>query len=258
MEPIYTSHNTTPAYQLNWGLTLFWRASPIDDEAWFGTLQESTEQDGVRIIKHRLTTGQASQFFVSSKPHVAPADLIRSVKGRLQYIIRSVSESVSTKLKSAEYLGSATRKIVENYVASQLGHHQMADPQVQERLYRFQKSYPIIDLSKPSFSSHGQFWYNLHIVLVTELRDMMVQEEVLRRLESTIEAAALKHRHALSRLALLGDYIHMTMGCPIVQSLEAIALGYLNNCAYACGMKPVFQFGYYVGTMGEYGRGAVL
>ena len=212
----------------------------------------------MRVIKHRLTTGQASQFFVSSKPQVTPADLIRSVKGRLQYIIRSDDPKAFRRNYSLRSIGSATRTVVENYVAGQLGHHQMASPQVHERLARFQSSYPHVDLSKPTFSSHGQFWYNLHIVIVNEFRDMMVEEEVLRCLSNVIDAAALKHRHALSQRALLGDHIHMTMGCPIIQSPETIALGYLNNCAYACGMKPVFQFSYYVGTIGEYDRGAVL
>jgi REP element-mobilizing transposase RayT len=240
------------------GSNFILRASPIDSESWFGKLQESTEQDGARIIKHRLTTGRASQFFVSSKPHVAPADVIRSVKGRLQHIIRSAEPKAFQRNYSLRSIGSATRTVVENYVASQLEHHQMADPQIQQRLARFQASYPNINLSKPSFSSHGQFWYNLHIVIVSELRDMMVEEDVLRRLSNVIDAAALKHRHALSRRALLGDHIRMTTGCPIDQSPETIALGYLNNCAYACGMKPVFQFGYYVGTIGEYDRGAAL
>jgi REP element-mobilizing transposase RayT len=258
MKPIYTPDNTNPAYQLNWGLTLFWRTSPINDESWFGKLQQSTEPDGVRIIKHRWTTGQASQFFVSTKPHVAPADLIRSVKGRLQYIIGSDDPKAFRRNYSVRSIGSATRTVVENYVADQLGHHQMADPRVQERLAHYQKTYPDVALSKPSFSSHGQFWYNLHIVMVNELRDVMVQEDILLRLSNTIAAAAMKHRHAMSRLALLGDHIHMTMGCPIIQSPETIALGYLNNCAYACGMKPVFQFSYYVGTIGEYDRGAAL
>ena len=88
MQPIYTSHNTQAAYQLNWGLTLFWRSTSIGDEGWLQTLQERTEPDGVRVLKHEFTTNNASQLFVSTKPHVAPFELIRSVKGRLQNLIR--------------------------------------------------------------------------------------------------------------------------------------------------------------------------
>jgi hypothetical protein len=31
----------------------------------------------------------------------------------------------------------------------------------------------------------------------------------------------------------------------------------LNNLAFVLGMKPWFKAGYYVGTVGEYDRGAV-
>lgn len=55
----------------------------------------------------------------------------------------------------------------------------------------------------------------------------------------------------------LPDHLHLTMGCPIGRSPEQVALAYMNNCAYACGMKAVFQFSYFVGTIGEYDRGAV-
>ena len=34
-------------------------------------------------------------------------------------------------------------------------------------------------------------------------------------------------------------------------------LGYMNNLAYACGMKPVFRFSYYVGTFSEYDLGVI-
>ena len=35
-------------------------------------------------------------------------------------------------------------------------------------------------------------------------------------------------------------------------------LAFLNNLAFVHGMKPVFQFGAYVGTFGEYHQGAVV
>ena len=36
-----------------------------------------------------------------------------------------------------------------------------------------------------------------------------------------------------------------------------MALAYLNNLAYAHGMKEMYCRGYYVGTFGEYDMGAV-
>jgi len=51
--------------------------------------------------------------------------------------------------------------------------------------------------------------------------------------------------------------VHLTLGAPYERSPEEIALSYLNNLAYAHGMQPVYQFGYYVGTFGEYDMDAV-
>ncbi len=257
MQPLYTPDNTKPAYELNWGLTVFWRTTPVPDSLWLAALQQATEPDGVRIIKHQLTTGDASQFFVSTKPHVAPQELIRSVKGRLQHEIGSRVPKALQRNYCLRGIGAATREVVERYVADQLGHHRMADPNVQQRLTRFQKSYPEVDLSRPSFSSHGEYWYNLHVVFVSDERWMEIREEVLEKRLTTIEAAAAKHGHRLSRAALLPDHVHLTLGCGIGESPEQVVLGYMNNCAYACGMAGVFRFGYYAGTIGEYDRGAV-
>ena len=257
MSPLYTPHNTSAAFELNWGLTLFWRNAPVREDLWLSQLQQATEPDGVRVLKHQLTTGDASQFFVSTKPHVSPSELIRSVKGRLQNLIRQQAPKAFQRNYCVRSIGSATRQVVEDYVAGQLGHHPMADPDVQQRLAKFQKVYPDVDLSQPCFSAHGMYWYNLHVVLVNDDRWMEIREEVLNQLSSMIERAAAKHGYRLSRVGLLPDHVHMTMGCPIEKSPQEIALGYLNNGAYVYGMKPVYRFGYYVGTLGEYDRGAV-
>jgi REP element-mobilizing transposase RayT len=114
-----------------------------------------------------------------------------------------------------------------------------------------------VDLGAASYSAHGEFWYNLHLVFVNDGRWMEIREDVLTKLLAYIEGVASKYECRLSRIGLLPDHVHLTMGCAIDRSPEEIALAFLNNCAYALGMKPVFQFGYYVGTIGEYDRGAV-
>jgi len=258
MEPIYTPHNTQPAYQLNWALTIFWRDAPLCEEDWLADLQRATEPDGVRILKHRCATGKASQLFVSTKPHVSPSELIRSLKGRLQHFLQGQTPKALQRNYCLRSVGSARRCVVEEYVTNQRERHHMADPRAQQGLARFQKQYSNVDLSRPSFSSHGEYWYNLHVVLVNEERWMEIREEVLARLGSMIDAVAAKYGHRLSRVALLADHVHLTIGCQIERSPEDVALGLLNNCAFACGMRPVFQFGYYVGTIGEYDRGAVV
>jgi len=257
MEPIYTSENVTPAFQLNWGLTVFWRQPPIPDHEWLKELQAATEPDGVRVLKHRCTTNNASQFFISTKPHVAPSEMIRSIKGRLQHLIGSREPKAFQRNYAVRSIGTATRSVVEDYVAKQLGHHVMADERVNDLLKQYQKSFPNVDLSLPVFSAHGQSWYCMHLVVVNDGRWMEIQGSFLNSISQMVERVAAKHQFRLSRVGLLPDHLHLTLGCPIDQSPETIALKFLNNCAYAVGMKPVFQFGYYAGTIGEYDRSAV-
>ena len=257
MEPIYTPKNTNPAYQLNWGLTIFWREDPIDDDSWLEDLKLATERDGVRVIKHQIVSGNASQFFVSTRPPVSPAELIRSVKGRLQHVIRSWNPKAFQRNYSLRSIGAGKRDVVEEYVKDQLGHHKMADPAVQERLTRYQESFPDVDLGSRVESAHGEYWYNLHLVFVNEGRWMEIRESTLDVLRTTIFSVSRKYGYRLSTIALLADHSHLTMGCPIEHSPEQVALAILNNCAYKVGKKPIFNFGYYVGTFGEYDRGAV-
>ena len=256
-EPIYTSENVSPAYQLNWGLTVFWRRQPIPDSEWLIQLQSSTEADGVRILKHRITTGDCSQFFVSTKPHVSPSAMIRSVRGRLQYLVREQHPKALQRNYAVRSIGAATRTVVEDYVAKQMDRHRMADPRVQDLLLQYQKTYPGVDLSQPVCSAHGQYWHNLHLVLVNDHRWMEIRPGVLDKLSQMIERVGAKYGHRLSLVGLLADHFHLTLGCSIDRSPEEVALSFLNNCAYAVGMKPIFQFGYYAGTIGEYDRGAV-
>jgi len=257
MQPIYTPDNVKPAYQLNWGLTLFWRQTAIPDVEWLDALQETTESDGVRVLKHRITDTGASQFFVSTKPHVAPKEPIRSVKGRLQHELQQQVPKAFQRNYCLRSIGTVTREVIEAYVGNQLGHHRMADPRVEQRLLRFQKSFPNVDLKKPAFTSHGKYWHNLHVVIVNDHRWMEIRENVLQKLLAMVEGAAAKHGHRLSRTAVLPDHIHLTLGCDIADSPEEVALGYLNNCAYAYGMKPMYRYSYYVATFGEYDRRAV-
>ena len=135
LKPIYTPDNCNPAYQLNWSLTLFWRVSGAELEPdLISSLKNATEKDGVRILKYRATGSQVSQFLLSTKPNTAPQTAIRSVKGRLQYLVREKYPKAFQRNYSLHSIGSAKREVIEHYVSTQLGHHKMADRKVQARL----------------------------------------------------------------------------------------------------------------------------
>ncbi|MEE8450982.1 MAG: hypothetical protein V3R99_03675, partial [Thermoguttaceae bacterium] len=145
----------------------------------------------------------------------------------------------------------------ERDVADQLGHHPMADPEVQRRLERFQTRHDDVDLARPRRSAYGVYWYNLHVVLVCDGRYMEIREDPLTAVRDMLLKATQKHGRLLSRASVLPDHLHLTVGCDVGESPAEVALGYMNNIAYVWGMKAVFQFGYYVGTFGEYDRGAL-
>src|SRR5271170_5106583 len=88
-DPLYTAENTRIAYELRWSIAVFWNQPGIDASLWLDTLKTATEPDGVRVLEHRFAKSDVSQFLVSTKPNVTSANCLRSIKGRLQYLIRT-------------------------------------------------------------------------------------------------------------------------------------------------------------------------
>ena len=105
--------------------------------------------------------------------------------------------------------------------------------------------------------SHGLFWYNLHVVLVHQAREMEIREDVLGRVRDMILRVANAKGYLLSRAGILADHVHLVLGGPIEVAPDEIALAFLNNLAYVQGMRPVHQFGAFIGTVGEYTTGAL-
>ena len=253
---IYTPDNCHAAYQLAWSLSVFWHQRPSEAE-WLGALQVATEPDGVRILEHRFLDERVSQFLVSTKPVVSPHALVRSVKGRLQYLVRGERPKAFQRNYCLRSVGSVTRRDVENYVHKQPGRHAMADPRVQAIFERNQICNPQVDLSRSRQGDHAIYWYNLHIVLVHAENFREVREERIAARRAMILGVCGKQGYLLSRAGLVSDHVHLTLGAVPNQSPGEIAVRFMNNLAYRDGMKRVFEFGYYVGTFGEYDLGAI-
>jgi REP element-mobilizing transposase RayT len=256
LQPIYTLDNCRFCAPLRWGLTIFWRAAPRD-AAWFHELAASLEPDGIRLLGHRFAEPGTSQFALSTLPQVRPLLLVSRVKGRLQHLLRSPHPKALQRNYALRSFGPATREAVETYVGSQLDHHRMADSRTQAFLAPFQIHHAEIDLSQHRSTLHGIYWYNVHVVVVHRERWPGVDEQVLQQAMEMIERVSGAKGYALSRGGILADHIHLALGCPITSAPAEVALAFLNNLAYVHGMKPVFQFGAFVGTFGEYHQGAV-
>ena len=255
-QPIYTPANCNPAYQLNWSLAVFWKTKAPESE-WLDALEAALEKDNIHLLEHHFRQPSTSQFLLSTRPDAVPQDVIRLLKGRLQHLVRSQCPKAFRRNYGMYSVGTAKQDVVDRYVASQLGHHRMADPRVQEKLERFQYHAPDVDLVTPRHSSHGEFIYNLHLVLVNDERWTEIRDSVLAETCEALPRISRKKGHLLSRAAVLADHVHLTLGAGLGESPEAIALCYLNNLAFVQDMRLVFQFGYYVGTFGTYDLGAI-
>ena len=255
--PVYTPENCKPAYQLRWSLALFSSAKLPSSGTWLDALKQAVETDGVRILEYQPHQLPTHLFLLSTRPEVAPPQIVKSVKGRLQSIIRASLPKAFRRNFDLTSLGDASRQVVERYVGDQLGHHRMADVRVQERLGTFQIEFPEVDLSSPVYTAHGRYTYNLHVALVHEGRWTEIREEQLLASREMVVKNARKRGHRLSRVSVLADHLYWTMGCNPDESPEEVVLSYLNNLAFAHGMKALYCFSYYVGTFGEYDMGAV-
>ena len=146
-EPIYTRSNCNFAFQLNWGLAVFWRV-PIEDSPWLGPLSKAAVPDGIRILDHRFTKPGTSQFLLSTLPEVDPQKVVARVKGRLQYLVRDRWPKAFQRNFAIDSLGSATRAVIEQYVETQLDRYVMAEGDLQAFLKSIQIRRPEVDLSQ--------------------------------------------------------------------------------------------------------------
>ncbi len=255
--PLYTPTLChSPAYQLNWSYTLFWREVPPTDLT-LEALQIATEPDGIRILQHEHTHPKVSQFLISTRPEIAPKTIAQRVKGRLQHLIRKNVPKAFQRNYALRSIGSTRRSKLEAYLESQLDHHPNADPTFTERLEALQLSNREVDFESYQETTHARYWHNLHIVLVNECRYREGDLDRLTAMRSMLVKAASKKGHQIGHVAMLPDHLHFLLRASLVESPQNIVLAYMNNLAYAVGQKSIFAPSYFVGTFSEYDLGAI-
>ena len=254
--PIYTSDNCKFAYQLRWSLTLFWRSPPTSDE-WLSTLRSATKADGIRILQHRFGRNDCSLFLVSTRPDVAPSKILWSVKGRLQHLLGNQTSRAFQRNYDLQSIGSTRGEKVETYVAAQLKQHPPANHRMLGLFDDLQIVNPEVDLLQPRFTAHGRFVCNLHLVFVHDGRWSETRKEVWVAVREMIRKASSAKGHLLSRVGIVPDHLHMTLGIGPDDKPQDVALSYMNNIAFVHGMKPVFMHGCFMAGFGEYDLGAI-
>ena len=75
--------------------------------------------------------------------------------------------------------------------------------------------------------------------------------------KDTIVTTAVAEDIRLSIASLCADHFHGSMGCHFKSSPQDIAVAFLNNLANAHGSRALYEFSYYVGTVGNYDMDAI-
>jgi len=228
-KPLYTPETCPqPAYQLNWSYSIFWHGKPIQ-AGWLETLKEQTLKDGIKIRNHHAQDDKTSQFFISTKPYVAPKLIVQRVKGRLQTILRPKCTNAFRRNYALRSIGLADRVRTDAYLAKQLNHHPLADPKTLAQFRQYQFEDPTVDLSCPRRTAHAIYWHNLHIVLVNTERYRDINHQRMSRRLETIKAVSRKKTHSLRRVAILPDHLHFTDQANLDEAPADVVFAYMNN-----------------------------
>jgi len=259
-KPLYNARDQTPAYQLRYT----WCGWPSHDSfeelpaGIWDSLTSDWEGDGLRRLE-RTAHGDHILLTFSTTPAVSPVLLAKKTKGRLQHAFGEAgfpSVQFSRKL-AVRSVGDNTTRAVHHYIDSQVETAGFVDSSFAEILSQFTTTDDSVDLSQPSESNSGRYWYNLHLVLVTEGRYRLVDESALRILHEGVPKIAAKKGFRVAAVSVMPDHLNVALRGSIEQSPEEIALACQNNLAFMVNRGPIWRPGYYVGTFGEYDMDAI-
>jgi REP element-mobilizing transposase RayT len=254
-EPIYVRDDLNPAYQLRYD----WTGWPSNgtlprepDPDVFVDLAAKWEDDDIRLLEQGWTHDEV-HLCVSVKPSVAPVDAAARLKGRLQHALRKNETPVKFSRKlSIRTVGETKTDTVQSYIEAQVANAGLADPRFEAFLEQFTVVDETVDLSEPTATDSGRYWYNLHMVLVVRDRFRITDANRLGRLrDGALRVAQLKG-HRIARLSVMPDHLHAAMRGNISHAPGEIAVNFMNNLANLLGQEALWQPSFYVGTFTEY------
>lgn len=259
-KPIYQADHLHGAYHLRFGWTGWSSTGAFPEQispSLLARVATEWENDGLRLLESSLSR-RMIQLTFSAKPQVSPVDLAARVKGRLQYCLRKSGLTFQFSRKLAvRSIGENRTAEVQAYVLRQAQKEPLGDERFRQFLKQFTVVDPAVDLSTPTESRSGRYWYNLHLVLVVRERHRIVDAARLTKIRDQSFQIGWKKGHAVSSLSVMPDHLHIVLRGNISHSAEQIALSFLNNLAFGLGQNAVWEFGYYAGTFSEYNMNAV-
>ena len=209
--------------------------------------------DGLHLCEFRIIDNRA-QILFTAQPDISPRLFCSRVKGRLQHALRTTGTPVTFSRKlSFRSVGENTSAAVAGYLAKQVRKERFADPRYAKKMEQYTVEHRNIDLSEPTASSSGRYWYNLHLVLVVAGRRRIIDHGLFAKLRDGSATLAEEKGCRLKSVSVMPNHLHAALSGNIEMSPEEIALACLNGLATAAGRFRVWRDHYYIGTFSEYG-----
>lgn len=257
--PLYDPDSCSPAFQLRYTWT-GWPSGGKFDRTYPELIEDTKtawETDGLRVLQHNWTDDRI-QILFSGTPDVSPLLVATRAKGRLDHAIRMTGVSLPFSRKvSVRSIGDNTREDIERYILEQVSNEQFVDPRFAEMLSHYTTTVSDVDLSQPTDTARGRYWFNLHVVLVTDQRYRFTEAKALQQIFDGAFRIARHKAHLISSLSVMPDHLHIALRPKIEEAPAQVARSYQNNLAYFLKRGRIWEDSFYVGTFGEYTMQAI-
>ncbi|HPF99184.1 MAG TPA: hypothetical protein PLE77_03890 [Kiritimatiellia bacterium] len=221
------------------------------DPAFFAALGEAWAQDHLRLHAIRWRAEQIQMTF-RVEPDVSPTFFTSRVKGRLQHALRQARIPVAFSRKiGMRALGENLSATVEAYLAEQSIRAELADDRYRATLQQTSFQDDSVDLSMPTETKSGRYWYNLHLVAVTQDRFRMGREDFLPRVRIGVKTWASETGSVLKALACMPDHLHISARGSLDVPPQSLAESLWITLNRAAGCQ-LFCDRIYAGTFSEY------
>ena len=226
----------------------------------FAALDAAWAGDGLRRLSCRWQP-DLIQIAFAAPPDISPETAAARAKGRLDHALRARGWRAGLSRKVAlRSLGENTLETVLRYIATQLDRADLADPRYAASLAAAAWEDGAVDLSGPLASGHGRYWFNLHVVAVTDGRWRVGREDFLQKIPAAVRewgatlAAAgdsAAARAGVRSLAVMPDHLHVALRGPAGRTPADLAASLRSALNHAAGCA-LFSPRIYVGTFSDY------
>lgn len=223
----------------------------------FAALRAAWRTDGLDLLTCVWTPAEIQLAF-RVEPDISPALFSARVKGRLQHALRQAGTPVSFSRKVAmRSLGDNRSEVVEAYLRAQTARAELVDDRYRATLKAAAFEDAAVDLSRPLDTNHGRYWFNLHLVAVTEGRFRIGQEDFLAKVRAGVFAWAAETKSALKAFAPMPDHVHVAARVDPERTPRELGAALWRCLNHAAGCR-LMSDRVYAGTFSEYGLGAIL